>query len=157
MLDIGFFELVVIAVVALLVVGPQRLPRLARTAGLWFGKARRFIGSVQSEVEKELKADELRRIMEEQQKSAGVHQILEETEQAFHDFKSDVERPASGAAPAAAEPAATRPQTTPPDVTASTPSATAAPQKPVAPQTAAAPAAAAPANTPLAKGDSRDG
>ncbi len=46
MFDIGFWELSLLALVALLVVGPERLPKLARTAGLWLGKGRRLINSV---------------------------------------------------------------------------------------------------------------
>ena len=49
MFDIGFWELAVIAVVALLVIGPERLPDVARTMGKWIGSARRLINTVQSE------------------------------------------------------------------------------------------------------------
>ena len=53
MFDVGFFELMLIAVVALLVVGPERLPRLAKTAGLWVGKAKRFVSNVKTDIEQE--------------------------------------------------------------------------------------------------------
>ncbi len=55
MFDIGFWELVLIGVVALLVVGPERLPKLARTAGLWIGRGRRMLSSVKAEIDRELK------------------------------------------------------------------------------------------------------
>ena len=58
MFDIGFWELAVIAVVALVVIGPERLPGVARTAGRWIGSARRFVQSVQADINAEVsKAD----------------------------------------------------------------------------------------------------
>lgn len=61
MFDIGFSELLIIAVVALIVLGPERLPRAARFAGLWVRRARAQWYSVKSELERELAADELKR------------------------------------------------------------------------------------------------
>ena len=49
---------------ALLVVGPERLPKLARSAGMWLGRGRRFISSVKDDIDREIKADELRQILE---------------------------------------------------------------------------------------------
>ena len=65
MFDIGFSELVVIALVALVVLGPERLPKAARLAGLWVRRARAHWYSVKSEFEQELVADELRRSLHE--------------------------------------------------------------------------------------------
>ena len=61
MFDIGFSELVVIALVALVVLGPERLSRAARLAGLWVRRARAHWYAVKSDLEQELAADELRR------------------------------------------------------------------------------------------------
>ena len=91
MFDIGFWELVMIGVIALLVVGPERLPKLARTAGVYYGKARRFIGTVRADVERELKAEELRRVIDEQSRSTGIHEIVEESKSALSETKSAVE------------------------------------------------------------------
>ncbi|MBN2887688.1 MAG: twin-arginine translocase subunit TatB [Chromatiaceae bacterium] len=77
MMEWGFWELVLIAVVALVVIGPERLPRIARVAGLWVGKARRTLSSVKHEIDRELKADELRQIVEQQGRSMASHSILE--------------------------------------------------------------------------------
>ena len=82
MFDIGFSELLLIMVVALVVVGPERLPRLARTAGIYLGRARRAIASVKADVQRELAAEELKRTLENQAKSAGLHDIIEETQDA---------------------------------------------------------------------------
>jgi sec-independent protein translocase protein TatB len=79
MFDIGFWELTVIAVVALLVIGPERLPRVARTTGMWIGKARRFVSTVKADIDRELAADELKRTLAKQAESTGLHEIIEET------------------------------------------------------------------------------
>jgi len=67
MFDIGFGELLLIAVVALVVLGPERLPKAARFAGLWVRRARAQWYSVKSELERELEAEELKRSMQETQ------------------------------------------------------------------------------------------
>lgn len=91
MFDVGFFELLLIGLVALLVVGPERLPKLARTAGMWVGKGRRFISSVKADIEQEIKADELKKILDEQKRANPMHEILEETRGALNDIKSQTE------------------------------------------------------------------
>ncbi|WNH48713.1 MULTISPECIES: Sec-independent protein translocase protein TatB [Stenotrophomonas] len=69
MFDIGFSELLVIAVVALVVLGPERLPKAARFAGLWVRRARNQWDSVKQELERELHADEIKRQFREAQES----------------------------------------------------------------------------------------
>ena len=61
MFDIGFSELLVIGVVALIVLGPDKLPTAARTCGLWLGRIRRSVSNIQQEINQELRAEELRR------------------------------------------------------------------------------------------------
>ena len=61
MFDIGFTELLLIAVVALVVLGPDKLPTAVRTVGLWVGRAKRTIGGIQKEISEELRMEELRR------------------------------------------------------------------------------------------------
>lgn len=60
MFDIGFWELLLIAFVALVVVGPERLPKLVRIAGLWIGRANASIQSIRNEISQELRAEELK-------------------------------------------------------------------------------------------------
>ena len=67
MFDIGFWEFMVISILALVVIGPERLPKVAKTAGHWFGKTRRFVEGVKSEVESEFDATELKRLMHNQE------------------------------------------------------------------------------------------
>jgi sec-independent protein translocase protein TatB len=78
MFDWGFWELILIGVVALVVIGPERLPKVARIAGLWIGRARRTVASVRDEINRELKADELKEILEKQARSRPLETILEE-------------------------------------------------------------------------------
>jgi sec-independent protein translocase protein TatB len=65
MLDLGLTKMALIGVVALVVLGPERLPRVARTAGALFGRAQRYINDVKSEVTREIELDELRRMKTE--------------------------------------------------------------------------------------------
>lgn len=67
MFDIGFWELFLILILALLVVGPERLPKAARTAGYWFGKARRYVEGVKEEVASEFDVSELKRMVHNQE------------------------------------------------------------------------------------------
>jgi sec-independent protein translocase protein TatB len=66
MFDMGFTEMMLIGVVALVVIGPERLPGVARTAGKYFARLRNFMTNVRADVESELKADELREMFESQ-------------------------------------------------------------------------------------------
>lgn len=64
MFDIGFSELVVVGVVALIVIGPERLPKVARTAGHLLGRFQRYAASVKSDISREMKMEELRKVGE---------------------------------------------------------------------------------------------
>lgn len=86
MFDIGFSELLMIAVVALLVLGPERLPKAARFAGLWVRRARAQWYSVKSELERDLAADELRRSLREAQDA------FRDTEQGLREHSEAVRR-----------------------------------------------------------------
>lgn len=80
MFDIGFWELAIIGVVALIVIGPDKLPAVARTVGFWLGKGRRFVATVQDDFNREVnKAEELKRLLEEQSKIKEMHEIIEHT------------------------------------------------------------------------------
>jgi sec-independent protein translocase protein TatB len=61
MFEIGFTELIVIGVVALIVIGPERLPKVARTAGHLYGRLQRYVSSVKSDISREVEFEELRR------------------------------------------------------------------------------------------------
>jgi sec-independent protein translocase protein TatB len=82
MFDIGFSELIVIGIVALLVVGPQRLPKLARTAGHLLGRLQRYANQVKTDIKMEMAAEELKKIKQDMEKAAqGAEYEIRETQQ----------------------------------------------------------------------------
>jgi sec-independent protein translocase protein TatB len=81
MFDVGFWELCLIAVVALVVLGPERLPRAARTAGFLLGKARRAAADMKAEIERELDIDDLKRMKEQQE--AKLRDVIDDTRSAL--------------------------------------------------------------------------
>jgi sec-independent protein translocase protein TatB len=85
MFDVGFSELLVIAVVALIVIGPERLPRVARTAGHLLGRLQRYVGDVKSDINREMQLEDLKKLQQqvaEQAKSmeASVSEQLKSVE-----------------------------------------------------------------------------
>jgi sec-independent protein translocase protein TatB len=71
MFDIGFSELLVIGVVALIVIGPQKLPRVARTVGHLAGRLRRYVDDVKADINREVELDELRKMRDSMQQAAS--------------------------------------------------------------------------------------
>ncbi len=76
MFDIGFSEMIVIAVIALIVLGPEKLPRVARTAGHLLGRMQRYVNDVKADINREVELDELRKLQKEMQNTA---QSIEQT------------------------------------------------------------------------------
>lgn len=70
MFDIGFSELLVVGVVALVVIGPERLPKVARTAGILLGRMQRYVNNVKADISREMQLDELKKLQAEMQESA---------------------------------------------------------------------------------------
>jgi sec-independent protein translocase protein TatB len=90
MLDLGLTKMALIGVVALVVLGPERLPRVARTAGALFGRAQRYINDVKAEVTREIELDELRRMKTEFESAAHnvegtIHDNLRKQETELND------------------------------------------------------------------------
>jgi len=69
MFDIGFTEIVLVAVIGLLILGPERMPVAVRTIGLWVGKIKRTVSGVQKEIRDELRVDEIRKKADENRKA----------------------------------------------------------------------------------------
>ena len=65
MFDVGFSELVMVGLVSLLVIGPERLPKVARVAGFWIGKIQQMIANVKVEINQEFHAEEIRQLLKE--------------------------------------------------------------------------------------------
>lgn len=92
MFDIGFAELLIIGVVGLIVLGPDKLPVAARTVGLWVGKARRTIGGIQSEINEELRLDEMRRqvAMQKDELDQELNEMRQPFDQAGVDLQKEI-------------------------------------------------------------------
>src|SRR5262245_2574617 len=93
MFDIGFFEIVVIAVVALVVIGPERLPKAARTLGHLMGRLQRYVNEVKADINREIELDELRKLQKQVQTAAA--DLKSSVESAARDVETgvrDVER-----------------------------------------------------------------
>lgn len=96
MFDIGFSELVVIGVVALVVIGPERLPTVARTLGHLLGRAQRYVNDVKSDIHREMQLDELKKLQSEVTDSARAIETSVRSE--FDQARQSVEAPAQEAA-----------------------------------------------------------
>ena len=69
MFDIGFFEICLIGIIALVVIGPEKLPRVARIIGLWLGRAQGMVKTVKYEIDEQLRMEELKQSMQKQKDS----------------------------------------------------------------------------------------
>lgn len=76
MFDIGFMELLVIGVVALVVIGPERLPKVARTAGQWMGKLNRYVSQVKQDIDRDMRLEELRKMQQDMRDTAQKYEIM---------------------------------------------------------------------------------
>lgn len=113
MFDIGFWELAVIGVIALLVVGPERLPGVARTVGLWVGRIRRYVSHVKEDIERELHAEEVRQLLQKPDSFDELKDVAQETasavgevKNAIHDAERSLDRLDDEAEPYDARPSA---------------------------------------------------
>ena len=90
MFDVGFSEMMVIAVVALVVIGPERLPRVARTLGFWFGRLQRYVNDVKADINREVELEDLRKFKSQFEEAAsGVeNEIRSEVAKAETTFNS---------------------------------------------------------------------
>jgi len=105
MFDVGFWEIIIILVIGLLVIGPDKLPGIARQLGVWVGRTRAYISSVKGDIDRELRLQELQDMM----KQNDMHNIVEETKSSLTvpdldlnksidiDQGSDKDKPASNA------------------------------------------------------------
>ena len=105
MFDIGFSELLVIGIVALIVIGPEKLPRVARTVGTLLGKAQRYVADVKAEVNRSIELEELKKMKTEFEDAArNVEQaVSSEVHQTTTDLASAWQPPADTVAPLSSE------------------------------------------------------
>ena len=130
--DIGFSEIVVIGVVALIVIGPERLPKTARMLGHLFGRLQRYVSEVKADINREMELDELRKLKQEVEGAArDIQQSVHRATAEIQSGVRSVEQQLSGNAPEALA-------------------------QPAAPESVALPSTATPATAP-AEGDARKG
>ena len=130
MFDIGFSEMLVIAVVALIVIGPERLPKVARTLGHLFGRMQRYVNDVKSDISREMELEELRKLQATVEDAAraietSVTKEVSNTEAELNKVASDFAATVTPAEPAPETPAAVAaelpPLTEPPAVAEAAP------------------------------------
>ena len=91
MFDIGFFELLLIAVVGLLVIGPERLPETLRTVALWWGRLKRGIQNTRAEFEQQIGADDIRRQLHNEEIMKQLHAAKEDIERTVREDASEIQ------------------------------------------------------------------
>ncbi|APV49748.1 twin arginine-targeting protein translocase TatB [Betaproteobacteria bacterium GR16-43] len=117
MFDIGFSELIVIGIVALVVIGPERLPRVARTLGVLFGRMQRYVSQVKSDINREMDLSELNRVKNEFEGAArsfqsDVQTAMNKTESELREAQASIEKQLNDSATDSVMPSA--PLTEPP-------------------------------------------
>src|SRR5215472_19226705 len=115
MFDVGFSEIVLIAVVALIVIGPEKLPKVARTLGHMFGRLQRYVNEVKADINREIELDELRKLQTQVQDAArdmeqSMSGAAREVESGMRSVEAQLN--AAEAANAAPEPQKSAAQTT---------------------------------------------
>lgn len=108
MFDVGLSELMVIAVVALIVIGPERLPKVARTAGLLLSRLQRYVSDVKADINREIQLDELKKL--QQQVSTQVSSLESAVTHEMREIEKSVD---TAIEPAAEIAVATAPTSTP--------------------------------------------
>jgi len=130
MFDIALSEITLIAVVALIVIGPERLPKVARTLGHLFGRLQRYVNDVKADINREMELDELRKLKSEVQSAAqdlqhSVTQAAQDVESGVRSVEAQINASESEATSAAAADATASPASPTTDPSVSAPSAAA--------------------------------
>lgn len=103
MFDFGFSEMIIVAIVGLIVLGPERLPKVAKQAGQWLGKLQRYVADVKSDINRQMELDELRKLQGEVSGAArelqeSLESTVSETRSQFDAIAADLEAPGDGGA-----------------------------------------------------------
>src|SRR5271157_2424260 len=114
MFDIGFSEILVIGVVALIVIGPERLPKVARTLGHMYGRLQRYVNEVKADINREMELDELRKLQSQVQSAArdieqSVTSVAHDVESGVRSVEAQLNEAAGTTAPGAPAETSSRP------------------------------------------------
>ena len=107
MFDIAFSEMIIMAVIALVVVGPERLPKLARQVGEWMGKLQRYVADVKTDINRQMELEELRNLQKEVKSAASdletsMRESISEAKSDFDEVSSALGGPGSSDGPSVA-------------------------------------------------------
>jgi sec-independent protein translocase protein TatB len=89
MFDFGYWEIVVIFVIMLIVVGPEKMPALARKAGLYVGKFKKFVSKIQNDINNEIKSEELKDQLSIKAEESSLSQTVEEAKSSIDEIKKE--------------------------------------------------------------------
>ena len=92
MFDFGMWEIVIIFVITLIVVGPEKMPALARKAGLYVGKFRKFVSKIKNDINSEIEAEELKEQLSVKNEELLVSQTLDEAKSGIDEIKHEVSK-----------------------------------------------------------------
>ena len=111
MFDIGFTELMVIGVIALIVIGPEKLPRVARTVGHLAGRLQRYVSDVKADINREIELDELRKMRDSMQQAASNFEssVKSEMDKTESDLNKTVEDAVADKKPEESKPVESKP------------------------------------------------
>lgn len=89
MFDFGLWEIAIIGIITLIVVGPEKMPALARKAGLYAGKLKKFISKIKNDINNEIKADELKKQLSIKDDDLSLSQTLKEAKSSIDEIKQE--------------------------------------------------------------------
>ena len=92
MFDIGFWEIGIIGLVALVVIGPERLPGVARTVGKWVGGGRRMVSALKEDIEKEIEIEELKQSVQKEIRGNVVEELVGDVQQTVGELNRDTQK-----------------------------------------------------------------
>jgi sec-independent protein translocase protein TatB len=92
MFEVGFSEICMVALVALLVIGPEKLPKVARMAGFWVAKSKRIVVSVKQEIHQEFQAEELRQALKNNNGIDEFKRLIDDTTNDFHTINDSLRK-----------------------------------------------------------------
>ncbi|MBT7438392.1 MAG: twin-arginine translocase subunit TatB [Thiotrichales bacterium] len=93
MFDFGFWEIAIIGIITLIVVGPERMPSLARKAGIYAGKLNKFVKKIKFDIDEELKVDELKEQLSIKNEESVLSQAVEDVKTSAEQYQKDVIEP----------------------------------------------------------------
>ncbi len=90
MFDVGFWELSLIGIITLIIVGPKRMPEIAKEVGTYIGKVKRFIINIQDDISDELEIEKLKKHLNSMDKKSNILEVLDETKNTLNDIKNNI-------------------------------------------------------------------